>query len=590
MGEKMQDLEGIKFLNRLYKKLNNSEEVNNSLQRSENNNELDEYKKDYKNYKVKTYLNRLERIHESAIYHNNLDLLKSMYYDKYVIKPENVPESYFELQKRIAFERGLGRIEINRKEAIKTIIEDQKYSLDIWLDYLLNEDTNIYPSWFKYYAFQGMLKLGEFDKTNEKFSKRTNKTIVKFIDLNREALSLTYDTILKLLSHNNIEEGELEPLVNSGSFERIYTYFIKKIDSNKKNITSSDGIWRTFKQGSDPSILVSTLEGKGTGWCTAGIETARTQLSNGDFHIYYTKDEQEDYIQPRIAIRMENNIIAEIRGIAEHQNLESEMESILNKKLEEFPDKDNYLKKTSDMEMLTSIYKEYKIRELSIEELKFLYEIDNKIQGFGYCEDPRIKEIINNRNFKSDLSKALNCSEIEISDNTDDIINGNKIVYFYGNLDLKNLTSVKNLKLPKYINGFLNLYSLTNPEGLVLPKYIGYLDLASLTSVKDLILPEYVDGNFYLSSLTNPEGLVLPKYIDGDLDLVHLTSAEGLILPEYIDGSLNLDSLTSLDGLIIPENFNLGGRLFSSYFTKEDLLNRRGQGLNKNIEENEFKK
>ena len=56
MGEKMQDLEGIKFLNRLYKKLNNSEEVNNSLQRSENNNELDEYKKDYKNYKVQQFI------------------------------------------------------------------------------------------------------------------------------------------------------------------------------------------------------------------------------------------------------------------------------------------------------------------------------------------------------------------------------------------------------------------------------------------------------------------------------------------------------------------------------------------------------
>ena len=56
MGEKMKDLEGIKFLNRLYKKLNNSEEVNNSLQRSENNNELDEYKKDYKNYKVQQFI------------------------------------------------------------------------------------------------------------------------------------------------------------------------------------------------------------------------------------------------------------------------------------------------------------------------------------------------------------------------------------------------------------------------------------------------------------------------------------------------------------------------------------------------------
>ena len=36
--------------------------------------------------------------------------------------------------------------------------------------------------------------------------------------------------------------------------------------------------------------LVKSLEGKGTGWCTAGIETARWQLQGGDFHVYYTKD------------------------------------------------------------------------------------------------------------------------------------------------------------------------------------------------------------------------------------------------------------------------------------------------------------
>lgn len=34
----------------------------------------------------------------------------------------------------------------------------------MWLDYLFSKDTDMYPTWFKYYVFQGMLKLGYFDK------------------------------------------------------------------------------------------------------------------------------------------------------------------------------------------------------------------------------------------------------------------------------------------------------------------------------------------------------------------------------------------------------------------------------------------
>ena len=44
------------------------------------------------------------------------------------------------------------------------IINEQKASLDMWLDYLISKDTDMYPTWFKYYVFQGMLKLGYFDK------------------------------------------------------------------------------------------------------------------------------------------------------------------------------------------------------------------------------------------------------------------------------------------------------------------------------------------------------------------------------------------------------------------------------------------
>ena len=41
---------------------------------------------------------------------------------------------------------------------------------------------------------------------------------------------------------------------------------------------------------------------------------------------------------------MNGNQIAEIRGISENQNIESNMEKVVDKKLEEFPDRDKYKK------------------------------------------------------------------------------------------------------------------------------------------------------------------------------------------------------------------------------------------------------
>ena len=46
------------------------------------------------------------------------------------------------------------------------------------------------------------------------------------------------------------------------------------------------------------------------------------------------------------------------------------------------------------MKLLTLIDKKVNNNiELTLDELKFLYEIDDQIKGFGYEEDPRIKEI-----------------------------------------------------------------------------------------------------------------------------------------------------------------------------------------------------
>ena len=47
-------------------------------------------------------------------------------------------------------------------------------------------------------------------------------------------------------------------------------------------------------------------------------------------------------------LRMEGSSIAEIRGIADNQNIESNMEDILEEKLKEFPDRDKYNKKVKN--------------------------------------------------------------------------------------------------------------------------------------------------------------------------------------------------------------------------------------------------
>ena len=124
------------------------------------------------------------------------------------------------------------------------------------------------------------------------------------------------------------------------------------------------------------------------------------------------------------------------------------MEEVLEEKLKEFPDKEEYYKKVSDMKELTKIYKKHQNKEeLSKEELTFLYEINDKIKGFGYEEDPRIEEIKNERGRrKKDLALIFDCDESRIALKEYELTKDT--ILYYGSLDLRSLTSVAGLELP----------------------------------------------------------------------------------------------------------------------------------------------
>ena len=523
---------GEEFINKIYKSLYESDIVKRSGKGAN------------KNEDVSLYFDRLERISRKTIEHDKYDKIKRYYYKKYVISPNDVPDSYFKNQEQLALDRGYGHVHYDEKTKSKEkeiIVKEQKESLDSWLDYFASSDTEHYPTWFKYFCFQGMIRIGYFDKEKNQYTKRTKNTIKPFIEINREAIAMVYDLLMKYLKKESLGDKSLEQLINSGSFSKMYAYCIRKLDSIKKNsFNSDDGIWKKYNQGSDPNILFNDIHGKGTGWCTAGgIETAKMHIEGGDFYVYYTKDEKGEYTNPRIAIRTGNGKLAEVRGIAENQNLESNMEKVVEEKLKEFPDAEAYKKKVKDMEMLTYIYTKWQQKlELTKEDLRFLYEIDSKIIGFGYRKDPRIKEIIETRDKKIDLSKIFDCKENQISLTEEEALKGN-IIYHYGFLDLESITSAEGLTLPQSVGGYLDLSSLTSTEGLILPKRIrGSLDLESITSAKGLTLPQSVGGYLALHSLISAEGLTLPQSVGGTLWLRSLTSAEGLIIPDTLNCDL----------------------------------------------------
>src|SRR3990167_928576 len=191
---------GPEFLKDKYPDLNKSPEVESAAKRAEARTG-EEISVDPK-ARIQNYLDRLKEIIEQEDLvkkERGLEALKGILHDKYVIKTEKVPESYFESVKRRHREEGHGDIEIpeeQREQLKQTIITDQVRSLDMWVDYLASPDAK-YPDYLKYYAFRSILRLGRYDKEKKSFSERRGGAVSPFPDLNREALAFVLDSLEK---------------------------------------------------------------------------------------------------------------------------------------------------------------------------------------------------------------------------------------------------------------------------------------------------------------------------------------------------------------------------------------------------------
>ena len=243
------------------------------------------------------------------------------------------------------------------------------------------------------------------------------------------------------------------------------------------------------------------------------------------------------------------NKIGEVRGVGEHQNLEGCMTSIAEKKLNEFLDKDKYLKKVNDMKMLTEIdNKVNKNLELTKEELIFLYQIYSNIEGFGYEEDPRIEEIQDKRDIKKDFALIFNCKEENVGTKISDL-KKNNVMWFYGDLIYYGEMLTDKFKKLQIIVGDAYFPNLVSAEGFENLQYIcGKAIFPKLKSAKGFRNLKNISKIAYFDSLVSAEGFDSLENLNYEVDFPKLMSAEGFESLQSIGGSAIFTNLISAKG------------------------------------------
>lgn len=455
-------MENPEFLRKKYD-LHNSPEVKSAAKKTER--QTGESLPNDADLRIQNYLDRLERLaldsekkQQRTGERKNppdwlggkqrpraLSLLREMIMNKYVRQnKEKMAEGAARTEERVAIELGIdahyGREELEERGEIA--VEDLEKSLDQWILYL-SDANEPYPTWFRYYAFRNILDLGDYDKEKREFTKRSQGSTRLFPEIDRGALGYIEERIEAAKNPEKLKElrkaqqflgapeSELLTKEKAANFSKLsfakqYAEGIqKKGEITEEMKKETDGRWVKYQKGTDPTALWASLQNKGTAWCTKGFATAETQLKGGDFYVYYTLDRQGKPSIPRIAIRMQENNIGEVRGVADNdQNLEGNMAQIAEEKMNDLPGAERYKKASADMKALTLIEKKTKSGEALIkDDLIFLYEINSKIQGFGYQGDPRIKELRDKRrpNIKEDAAIVFECESDQIARKIEDI-------------------------------------------------------------------------------------------------------------------------------------------------------------------------
>lgn len=322
-----------------------------------------------------------------------------------VIEPDDIPESYWRSQERIARNNGQSDnvLDSHQKAILAKQIRDAQYaSAKDWAEYL-EEIKNFYPTWFKIYAWDGMSRMGLFDKNQSRYRRRDKSTVAPYPQLDALALDNVYEILNAHFTGNNPPNGEeLAELTRCGNFNSLYSrcllgeHLVVETPENPEDVR---GAWVEYTQGDIEALAQAA---KGTGWCIDKRKTAEDYVGNGDtFHLFHLFDD-ETGLQSDTAcasIRLDSDgRVAEISGLANYRSgndsdqlLEDALVPAVLEKVKTMPGGEQYLQAFKDQQKLIAMDKKFARDEsFDLEEIEFLYETERKIARIGIQGiDPR---------------------------------------------------------------------------------------------------------------------------------------------------------------------------------------------------------
>ena len=316
--------------------------------------------------------------------------------------------------------------------------QNQIDSINSWTEYFSNKETP-FPTWFKIYAFDSVIKMGTYNHKYGKYENRDKSTIAPYPRVNPAALALTLDAVNDFFGQDkdkwfteHTDDDQLNAIVKSGNFGKIYTHFFKEIYKpipTPERTEDIEGEWFDFYPGQEDELAEAS---QGTPWCIASTQMGEHYLNTNDhtikdnkarFKLFKLKNENSIDGMSKTAcasIRFDTQgRVAEVSGLANNSNqtIQDSLVPIVEQEVfkHSLDPEQHFKEKFRDKKELIRLQdKAKKGEELTLDEYAFLYEKNHGIftlDTYG-GPDPKIAELRNIYN----LSRLFQSEDKNISD------------------------------------------------------------------------------------------------------------------------------------------------------------------------------
>ena len=338
-----------------------------------------------------------------------------------IIEKENINnKSWLQLKKAFDDNRkgqGLPLIEYTESEMNKDyerLRQDQVDSINSWTEYLGNKEVS-FPTWFKIYTFNSVIKMGRYNQLDGKYENRDKSTIAPYPKVSPAALALTLDAVNDFFGQDkekwfteHTDDDQLNAIVKSGNFGKIYTHFFKetyKPIPTPERTEDIKGEWFDFYPGQETELAEAA---QGTPWCIAsehqGAYYLKTNLNIANnkarFRLFKLENESSvDGMSKTACASIRFNTegkVDEISGLknGDRQTVEDSLIPIVEQDVLKYPlnPEKHFIEKFRDKKELIRLQdKAKKGEEITLDEYAFLYEKNREIFTLDTYKGPDLK-------------------------------------------------------------------------------------------------------------------------------------------------------------------------------------------------------